>query len=91
MTQYRSDLAGQAPPDRRRSETWSWRAPIYARLVPSSTRPDNAPQVLPYLYYADARAAVELLVNVFGFTEITAVRDDEGNVWHADLSTVTAS
>ena len=52
----------------------------------STTRPDNAPQVLLSLCYVDARAAVEFLVNVFGFTEITAVRDDEGKVWHADLS-----
>ena len=42
---------------------------------------------MPYLYYPDARAAVEFLVDAFGFTEIEAFRDDEGNVWHAQLST----
>jgi uncharacterized glyoxalase superfamily protein PhnB len=56
--------------------------------VPSSrTRPDGAPQVLPYLYYPDARSAVEFLTAAFGFTEVTAVRDGNGTVWHADLST----
>jgi uncharacterized glyoxalase superfamily protein PhnB len=43
--------------------------------------------VLPYLYYPDARAALEFLVDAFGFAEISAVRDDEGNVWSAQLST----
>ena len=42
---------------------------------------------MPYLYYPDARAAVEFLVDAFGFTEIEAFRDDDGNVWHAQLST----
>ena len=43
--------------------------------------------MLPYLYYADARAALEFLVAAFGFTEIEAFRDDSGTVWHAQLST----
>lgn len=61
---------------------------MYSSLVPSSwMRPSGTPQVLPYLYYRDTRAALEFLVKAFGFTEITAVRDDDGNVWHADLST----
>lgn len=42
--------------------------------------------MLPYLYYEDARAALAFLVDAFGFTEIDAVRDDEGNVWHANIS-----
>ena len=42
---------------------------------------------MPYLYYPDARAAVEFLIDAFAFKEITAFRDDEGNVWHAQLST----
>lgn len=53
----------------------------------SSLRPDGAPQVLPYLYYPDARVALEFLVDAFGFTEVHALRDDDGTVWHADLST----
>jgi uncharacterized glyoxalase superfamily protein PhnB len=43
--------------------------------------------VLPYLYYPDAAKALAFLVDVFGFTEIEALRDDEGNVWSAQLST----
>ena len=53
----------------------------------SSKRPTGAPQVLPYLYYPDARAALEFLTDAFGFTEIEAFRDEDGNVWHAQLST----
>ena len=53
----------------------------------SSSRPRGAPQLLPYLYYADARMALEFLINAFGFNEIEAFRDDDGTVWHAQLST----
>jgi uncharacterized glyoxalase superfamily protein PhnB len=60
----------------------------YARGVPeSSRRPPGAPQVLPYLYYPDARAALEFLVQAFGFTELYALRDDDGKVWSAQVST----
>ena len=53
----------------------------------SSTRPQGAPQVLPYLYYPDAARAVDFLIDAFGFSEIEAVRDEDGNVWTAQLST----
>jgi uncharacterized glyoxalase superfamily protein PhnB len=53
----------------------------------SSRRPADAPQVLPYLYYPDARVALEFLIAAFGFTEIHAFRDADGTVWHAQLST----
>ena len=56
-------------------------------MPPSSSRPAGAPQVLPYLYYPDAARALAFLIDAFGFTEIEAVRDDEGNVWTAQLST----
>jgi uncharacterized glyoxalase superfamily protein PhnB len=52
-----------------------------------SSRPAGAAQVLPYLYYPDAARALAFLIDAFGFTEIEAVRDDEGNVWTAQLST----
>jgi len=42
---------------------------------------------MPYLYYPDAHVALDFLVNVFGFEEIEALRDEDGNVWHAQLST----
>ena len=43
--------------------------------------------MLPYLYYPDAARALSFLVEVFGFTEIEALRDDGGSVWSAQLST----
>jgi uncharacterized glyoxalase superfamily protein PhnB len=56
-------------------------------VPPSKSKPTGAPQVLPYLYYPDAAQALEFLINAFDFTEIEAFRDDDGNVWHAQLST----
>jgi len=53
----------------------------------SSTRPGGAPQVLPYLYYPDAARALTFLCDAFGFKEIEAVRDEEGKVWTAQIST----
>jgi len=43
--------------------------------------------VLPYLYYPDASRALAFLVDAFGFTEIEALRDSDGKVWTAQLST----
>jgi uncharacterized glyoxalase superfamily protein PhnB len=53
----------------------------------SSSRPRGAPQVLPYLYYQDARVALAFLIEAFSFAEIEAFRDADGRVWHAQLST----
>jgi uncharacterized glyoxalase superfamily protein PhnB len=53
----------------------------------SSSRPAGAPQVLPYLYYPDASEALAFLAEAFGFSEIEAVRDEEGKVWTAQIST----
>ncbi len=53
----------------------------------SSSRPAGAPQVLPYLYYPNAADALTFLIDAFGFAEIDAVRDEDGNVWTAQLST----
>ena len=36
--------------------------------------------MLRYLYYADAARAVDFLIDAFGFSEIEAVRDEDGNV-----------
>ena len=43
--------------------------------------------MLPYLYYPDASEALAFLVKAFGFSEIDAVRDEEGKVWTAQVST----
>jgi len=53
----------------------------------SLNRPAGAPQVLPYLYYRDATAALAFLVDAFGFAEIEALRDELGTVWSAQVST----
>ncbi len=49
--------------------------------------PFQFPDVVPYLYYEDATAALEFLVDAFGFAEHSAVRDDAGVVWSAQLRT----
>ena len=43
--------------------------------------------MLPYLYYSDAATALGFLIDAFGFTEIEALRDEDGQVWTAQLST----
>jgi uncharacterized glyoxalase superfamily protein PhnB len=43
------------------------------------------PDVVPYLYYADATAALTFLVDAFGFIEHSALRGDDGVVWNAQL------
>jgi uncharacterized glyoxalase superfamily protein PhnB len=56
--------------------------------MPSSERrPAGAAQVMPYLYYPDATAAEAFLMDAFGFSETYAIRDGDGNVITAQLST----
>ena len=47
--------------------------------------PGAWPQIVPYLYYPDAAAALEFLVAAFGFEVASAVRDDEGTVWTSTI------
>jgi uncharacterized glyoxalase superfamily protein PhnB len=42
---------------------------------------------MPYLYYPDATAALAFLVEAFGFTEVYALRDGDGDLLTAQLST----
>lgn len=47
---------------------------------------DNpAPQVVPYLLYADAGAAMDWLIKVFAFTERARAYNSDGTVRHAEL------
>jgi len=46
-------------------------------------RPD--PQVVPYLLYADAGAAMDWLIRVLGFTERVRDRQSDGTVRHGEL------
>ena len=50
-------------------------------------RPDDSPQIIPYLYYADATKALEFLVDAFGFEVKSAFRDGNGDVLTAQLRT----
>jgi PhnB protein len=43
------------------------------------------PQVVPYLLYADAGAAVDWLIKVFAFTERARDNNSDGTVRHAEL------
>jgi uncharacterized glyoxalase superfamily protein PhnB len=49
----------------------------------ASDSPD--PQVVPYLLYADAGAATDWLIRVFGFTERARDHNSDGTVRHAEL------
>jgi uncharacterized glyoxalase superfamily protein PhnB len=44
-----------------------------------------APTVWPVLHYDDTNAALGFLVDAFGFEAALSVRDDEGDVVHAEL------
>lgn len=43
------------------------------------------PQVVPYLLYADAGAAMDWLAETFGFTERNRVLGDDGRVAHGEM------
>jgi uncharacterized glyoxalase superfamily protein PhnB len=43
------------------------------------------PQVIPYLLYADAGAAMDWLIRTFGFTERARDRQGDGTVRHGEL------
>lgn len=52
-----------------------------------TARPDDSPQIIPYLYYEDATKALDFLVHAFGFEVKSAFRDDNGDVLTAQLRT----
>ena len=43
------------------------------------------PQIIPYLLYGDAGAAMDWLIRVFGFTERARDRHSDGTVRHGEL------
>ncbi|MGX2997960.1 VOC family protein [Streptomyces sp. JNUCC 64] len=47
---------------------------------------DGSPTVYPTLLYGDARAAITLLTEAFGFTAVHVYEDGEGLVTHAELA-----
>jgi uncharacterized glyoxalase superfamily protein PhnB len=46
---------------------------------------DEDPQVVPYLLYQDAGAAMDWLIRVFGFTERARDQQADGTVRHGEL------
>ena len=44
------------------------------------------PQVVPYLLYEDADAAMDWLIRVLGFTERVRNKQDDGTVRHGELA-----
>jgi len=47
---------------------------------------DHAPNIFPFMRFADADAALEWLSRAFGFEERAVHRGDDGTVHHAELS-----
>jgi PhnB protein len=47
--------------------------------------PEGTPQVMPYLYYEDARAALEFLTSAFGLRERFKLDGPDGRVAHAEV------
>jgi uncharacterized glyoxalase superfamily protein PhnB len=48
--------------------------------------PRQAPNIYPFMRFADAQAAVEWLSSAFGFEERVVYRNDDGAVHHAEMS-----
>jgi uncharacterized glyoxalase superfamily protein PhnB len=51
--------------------------------IPGQSQPD--PQVVPYLLYANADAAMDWLIKAFGFTERVRDTRSDGTVRHGEL------
>lgn len=51
----------------------------------SANRPDNMPQIVPYLLYEDLEAALDWLTRAFGFRERTRVDGPDGRPSHAEM------
>ena len=43
------------------------------------------PSIYPSVLYADAKAAIRQLTEVFGFTELSVYEGEDGSVMHAEL------
>ena len=51
-------------------------------------RPEDTPQVIPYLYYEDAEAAIDFMEKGFGFEVESCFRNpDDRKVLHAKVRT----
>ncbi|MFB7052859.1 VOC family protein [Streptomyces vinaceus] len=46
----------------------------------------GVPSICPTLRYRDAKAAIKLLTEAFGFSQVAVYEGDDGSVMHAELS-----
>ncbi|MET9886809.1 VOC family protein [Streptomyces sp. NPDC006430] len=46
----------------------------------------GVPSIFPTLLYRDAKAAIQLLTEAFGFTQVAVYEGDDGVVMHAELA-----
>ncbi|MFE7100295.1 VOC family protein [Streptomyces erythrochromogenes] len=46
----------------------------------------GVPSICPTLVYRDAKAAIKLLTEAFGFSQVAVYEGDDGSVVHAELS-----
>ncbi|MFE9254436.1 VOC family protein [Streptomyces sp. NPDC006879] len=46
----------------------------------------GAPSICPTLLYRDARAAIKLLTESFGFSQVAVHEGEDGSITHAELS-----
>jgi PhnB protein len=49
--------------------------------------PEGTPQVMPYVHYEDAQAALEFLTTAFGFRERFRMDGPDGRIAHAEVET----
>jgi uncharacterized glyoxalase superfamily protein PhnB len=55
-------------------------------MAQTANRPASRPTVYPTLRYKDAKAAIGLLKEAFGFTELAVYENEDGTVAHAELA-----
>jgi uncharacterized glyoxalase superfamily protein PhnB len=65
----------------------TWRQARHGGKVAAMSEQNPDPQVVPYLLYADAGAAMDWLIKVFGFIERVRDARSDGTVRHAELLT----
>lgn len=51
----------------------------------SSYKPQNLPDMMPYLVVRDTKKSLEFYKNAFGFEVIDSVSDETGNLMHVEM------
>jgi len=64
----------------------AWISTYSSEQEPMSPDPETKQRIFPALAYEDAKAAIEWLIEAFGFTERFATpADEDGRIMHAEL------